>query len=216
MESIENDFHHRMSCIRDLINATHPNADLSDESPRISPTVQKSVRGLVIVMLFGAYEKTVKSLCQELIETASTFRGKQKNLTMPFRLIGIFNQINALRDQSIKRSTIWERTLPDLLGRIEGDASLLCNTWPDNGEYMKRSQLKLFCRVFNLSQALQQLGPINDKLDMIVVERNQIAHGELTAEEVGRRYSETEIRSLVDEWETRWTSFFDISLIDCG
>jgi hypothetical protein len=45
------------------------------------------------------------------------------------------------------------------------------------------------------------------RLDSIVSERNQIAHGRLTADEVGRNYSIGELMELVQLWRDRWGSF---------
>ncbi|WP_146143612.1 MAE_28990/MAE_18760 family HEPN-like nuclease [Bifidobacterium callitrichos] len=202
IDNIKSNFNYTIDSVRDLVKSTHDNH-------QIPPDVKKSIRGLAIVMLFGAYEKMIKTLCAELIETASTFRGKQRNLSPQFRMVGIASQINAIRDPAAKKSTLWERTLPNVLKQIDGEASALTEIWPDNGEYMKRSQVLIFCQFFNLGEAIGSLGKVHNIIDSIVSQRNQIAHGELTAQEVGRNYSEVDIDSLINDWENGWSNFLD-------
>lgn len=202
IDNIKNNFNYTIDSVRDLVKSTHDNLQIPSD-------VKKSIRGLAIVMLFGAYEKMIKALCAELIETASTFRGKQRNLSPQFRMVGIASQINAIRDPAAKKSTLWERTLPNVLKQIDGEASALTEIWPDNGEYMKRSQVLIFCQFFNLGEAIGSLGKVHNIIDNIVSQRNQIAHGELTAQEVGRNYSEVDIDSLINDWENGWSNFLD-------
>ena len=47
------------------------------------------------------------------------------------------------------------------------------------------------------------------RLDTIVIERNGIAHGRLTPEEVGRNYLFADIQMLVNLWECRWITFIE-------
>ena len=72
---------------------------------------------------------------------------------------------------------------------------------------MKKSQVRLFCDIFNLGDPGRILKEIWVILDTIVVERNNIAHGKATPEEVGRSYSREDVRKLVDSWQARWLEF---------
>ena len=63
---------------------------------------------------------------------------------------------------------------------------------------MRCSQVYLFCDLFELGDPGLILKEIWDRLDTVVVERNDIAHGKATPEEVGRAYSSADVRSLVE------------------
>jgi hypothetical protein len=47
------------------------------------------------------------------------------------------------------------------------------------------------------------------QLDTVVSERNGVAHGRLTPDQVGRNYSIADLRELVARWEQRWGEFID-------
>lgn len=72
---------------------------------------------------------------------------------------------------------------------------------------MKRSQVVLFSRLFGLDDPGPILKEVWSRLDTVVTERNNIAHGSLTADEVGRRYSLDDATELCRLWELRWSEF---------
>jgi len=66
---------------------------------------------------------------------------------------------------------------------------------------MKRSQVSLISDIFGLGDPGKILKEIWERLDTIVIQRNYIAHGKMTPEEVGRSYSSSEVKNLVDLWK---------------
>jgi hypothetical protein len=104
---------------------------------------------------------------------------------------------------------IWRDIGPGLLdGAFDSrQCTINPNLFPSDGTFMKRSQVVLFCDIFELGDPGPILQEVWGRLDTIVTERNGIAHGRLAPEEVGRDYSLGDIRSLVDLWEQRWISF---------
>jgi hypothetical protein len=72
---------------------------------------------------------------------------------------------------------------------------------------MQTPQVTTFCRIFGLGDPAPVLREVWSRLDTIVTERNGIAHGRLTPDEVGRTYSLADLNSLVDLWEQRWGDF---------
>jgi hypothetical protein len=63
--------------------------------------------------------------------------------------------------------------------------------------------------IFELGDPGCILREVWDRLDTIVIERNNIAHGAATPEEVGRAYSSMDTRNLVDIWESRWLELIE-------
>lgn len=74
---------------------------------------------------------------------------------------------------------------------------------------MKRSQVELFCEIFDLGDPGPVLQEVWGRLNTVVTERNGIAHGSMTPEEVGRNYSLAEIQMLVNLWQQRWIDFIN-------
>ncbi|MEJ1938614.1 hypothetical protein WDZ92_51115, partial [Nostoc sp. NIES-2111] len=81
--------------------------------------------------------------------------------------------------------------------------------FPDDGSFMKTSQILLLCEVFDLGNPAPVMREAWDRINGIVDERNSIAHGRQTPEEVGRRYSHDDLLKLIDLWEARWTEFLN-------
>ena len=75
---------------------------------------------------------------------------------------------------------------------------------------MKASQVILWCELFGIADPHLILHRTWATIDAVVAERNGIAHGRPTADEVGRRYSEGEIRQLVNDWHDDWLDFLQI------
>ncbi|MHA3834946.1 hypothetical protein ACXR8F_04395 [Terrabacter sp. AAH1] len=72
---------------------------------------------------------------------------------------------------------------------------------------MKRSQIELWCRTFEVPHPAALLHRTWPVIDTVVSERNGVAHGRLTPEDVGRRYSEADMRQLIANWHDDWKDF---------
>jgi hypothetical protein len=75
---------------------------------------------------------------------------------------------------------------------------------------MKREQVRVLCDLFELGDPAPVLREIWTRLNTIVDERNAVAHGRQTPDEVGRNYSLAELQTLVDLWQQRWGEFLDL------
>jgi hypothetical protein len=192
-----------LDAVRRLIDATD-----QAHNPH-APDAGREARGLAIVLLFASYENLLKSLCRRLLEIASTLRVGNRRLRKGFRLFAVHNQFRSASRASDRK--IWRDIGPSLMACVfdSRQCSIDPNLFPSDGSFMKRSQVSLFCEIFELGDPGFILKEIWDRLDTIVTERNGIAHGSLTPEEVGRNYSLTDIKTLVSVWQLRWVSFID-------
>lgn len=192
----------RLDAVRCIVNATHP-------TPPGAPDAGREIRGLAIVLLFASYENLLKSLCRQLLEVATSLRVGNRRLRKGFRLFAVHNLIQSAT--VVPKDKLWKSAGPRLLDSASETKSCSINTslFPDDGSFMKSSQVILFCDIFELGDPGPILKEVWDRLDTIVKERNGIAHGGLTPEEVGRNYSFAEIQNLISLWQLRWTSFID-------
>lgn len=176
-------------------------------SPASEMDISREARGLAILLLFASYENLLTSLCRGLLEMAVGLRVGNRRLRKGFRLFAIHNYFQSIANSSDGRR--WKDSGPRLLDCIFDSRSCTVNTdlFPADGSFMKCSQVALFCEIFELGDPGAILKEVWTRLDAIVAERNGIAHGRLTPDEVGRNYSLTDVRTLVDLWQQRWMAF---------
>lgn len=193
----------RLDSVRRILDASHPT------QPPTGPDAGREARGLAILLLFASYENLLTSLCRRFLEIALTLRVGNRRLRKGFRLFSVYSHVQAIGDASEGR--IWRDISPQLLDCAFDSSQCTINPdlFPKDGSFMKSSQVALFCEIFELGDPGPVLREIWSRLDTIVTERNGIAHGRLTPEEVGRGYSLGDTRTLVDAWQLRWGAFID-------
>lgn len=187
----------RLHTVRRLLDATHAPSNAID--------VSRETRGLCIVLLFAAYENLLYSLCRGLLETAGSLRVGSRRLKPGLRLFAAHPAL-----QAVASSNIWEsgRKVVETLDDTR-PCEIKPGLFPQDSSYMKRSQVRLFSSLFDLGDPARVLEAAWDRIDVIVSQRNAIAHGRERPDEVGRNYSIAELRALVDLWEDRWVAFID-------
>lgn len=194
----------RLDDVRRILDASHPAAP-----PPGAPDAGRDARGLAIVLLFASYENLLTSLCRRLLEVAMNLRVGNRRLRNGFRMFavhGLFQSVAGASEGKIWRD-IGRRLLDCAFDSKQ--CSINSDLFPSDGSFMKRSQVILFCEIFDLGDPGPVLREVFSRLDTVVTERNGIAHGRLTPEEVGRNYSLADIQMLVDVWQTRWIAFID-------
>lgn len=198
----KSDLSQRVAKACELLDASHPPVTGR-------PDVGSAARGLSIVLLYAAYEKLLTSLCRSMLETAATLRVGNKRLRPGLRVFSIFNLLHGVTD--VGPSQVWKKYGPEVVDALEYGKvkNLPTNLFPRDGSFMKRSQVTLFAELMGLPSPGPILQEVWARLDTVVTERNSIAHGNLTADDVGRNYTITEVTVLAYFWELRWTQFLD-------
>lgn len=194
----------RLDAVRRILDATHPTFPVHGV-----PDAGREVRGLAIVLLFAAYENLLTSMCRRLLEIATTLRVGNHRLRKGFRLFAVHHLLQSIAEASDGR--VWRDLGPRLLDCAFDSkrCSINPDLFPADGSFMKCSQISLFCKIFELGDPGPVLREVWNRLDTVVTERNGIAHGRLTPEEVGRNYSLADTQDLVEIWEQRWISFIN-------
>ncbi|QEM45758.1 hypothetical protein [Mycolicibacterium grossiae] len=193
----------RITIVRSLIDETHP------EPPNVG-AISREARGLAIVLLFAAYENLLTTLNRTLLECVIRMRVSNRRLRPGFRTFAVHSAAVSLRDSSGRK--LFTKTLPDIVAIVDRggrSTSIDPNVFPDDGSFMKRSQIVVWCELFDVGHPGALLSRTWNNIDGIVAQRNGIAHGRLTPQEVGRNYTESEIRQLVDDWLDDWNMFLD-------
>jgi len=196
----------RIDSVIRLIDETHPAP--RPAQPSLPGPISREARGLAIVLLFAAYEHLLTSLTRSLLETAIRLRVSNRRLRPGFRAFAFAGTARSIKDLSEKK--LYSHGLPRLVldadpgGRI---CTIDPNSFPSDGSFMKTSQITVWCNLFDIPSPHLLLHRTWNTIDAVVSERNGVAHGRLTADEVGRRYTEPELRQLIDDWRDDWLDF---------
>lgn len=169
-------------------------------------SIEREARGLSVLLMFAAYENLLKSCTRQLIESAIQVRVHQSRLTEPFFAIAMQSSIRGVRDTGERKLPLKSKHFARSVRR-RAQANLDTSFFPDDGSFMKLSQVQEWCKFFDSPTILSTLGRIAGHLDGVVSDRNAIAHGRVSPSEVGRRRSEPEVRQLLTDWRTCWTDF---------
>jgi hypothetical protein len=173
--------------------------------------ISREARGLVLVLLFAAYENLLTTLTRTLLEAALKMRVGNRRLKPGFRAIALASAAQSLKDLSDKK--LFSHGLPRIVETAD-PGGRVCTIdpacFPSDGSFMKRSQVILWCEVFGINNPGSILYRTWSIFDTVVANRNGISHGRLTADQVGRQYSEGEIRKLVSDWREDWLDFLQV------
>lgn len=191
----------RVDVANRLIDETHPVGGATGP-------ISREARGLAVVLLFAAYENLLTSLTRTLLEGAIRCNVGNGRLRPGVRAFALEGAVKSVRDSSEKK--LYASALPNLVNAAAPRGrrcTLDPSSFPSDGSFMKRSQIELWCRIFEIPQPARLLHRTWPVIDTVVSERNGVAHGRLTPEDVGRGYSETDMRGLIANWNDDWTDF---------
>lgn len=168
------EFQRRIATIRRLLDANQ--ASIADTD---GFDVSREVRGLTILLLFASYENLIKSLCRGILEKAARLRIGNRRLKIGFRQFAVYGHFESMTKSS--RSKVWKTSGRELLECAfeTRSCTINANRFPDDGSFMKSSQVRLLFEIFDLGDPGSVLKEIWPRLDAIVIERNNIAHGAL-------------------------------------
>lgn len=191
----------RIDVVLSLIDETHPTP------PDVGP-ISREARGLAIVLLFAAYEELLRSLTRTLLETVVRLRISNSRLQPGLRAFALKDAAKSLRNVGEKK--VFVTAIPaiiELVGRTDRQPTVNTGDFPDDGSFMKQSQVEVWARTFQIGPPAAVLKGVWNSIDAVVTQRNKIAHGALTPQDVGRGYTEGEIRDLIANWYADWDQF---------
>lgn len=199
----------RIETILRLIDATH-GKDIQTGNLNSEHDVSKEARGLVMVLLHASYENLLTGLNRTLLEGAVKCRVSNRRLRPGIRMFALDSAVDSLRNVSERK--VYKEKLPELIA-LTVSTQRPCSIdlekirFPTDGSFFKRSQIKLWCDIFSIPNPEGLLSRVWGHINAVVDNRNAIAHGRLTAGQVGRDYTERDIRSLVNDWHHDWSQF---------
>jgi hypothetical protein len=168
---------------------------------QIKPLEAAACKGLMFVHLYGVYEYAVHSAVQAVLAAVRAEQLCPRDLH--HRSLTLFLNPGFSSASTAGRTRVWKRRL-DLVASFESATplqSLDDTLFPADGSHYRVAQLETIWAVFGITVPVVPESRLIGRIEELVENRNAIAHGRRTPEEVGGRYSVGEIEKRVDDIE---------------
>ena len=167
-------------------------------------------KGLLFVQTYAVYEYTVNNAVIGAVEAIKNHKHMMKDLLPSLMAIYLDPELKSLRDGSrskewLNRVKMFERAFsskrPDLSSNIKP---------PTDGTHYKYSHLRFIFSVFGIRRMPVRRRRHRNRIDEVVAHRNAIAHGREPPENIGRRYTRSEISSAIRQMRSVCMSLVNI------
>lgn len=184
----------RIAEIREFFNFIAP---LIPAAPTSTPRYLNTCKGLVFVQLYGVIEYTILSTISKCI-----FYINQESIKLndvkPIILGLVLNpELDSLMRVSLKK---WDKRY-SLFKKVEDDIiiNIANDLMPTDGKNIQYLQLQSIWNTFCLTEPIFHDIRFRGRLEDIVTNRINIAHGNQSAADVGTRMTLSEIKARVDD-----------------
>lgn len=169
-----------------------------------------TAKGIAFVQVYAVYEFTVCGVVRAAVESIKAHNHRLRDLTPSLMALALDSELSSLRDGGEKR--IWENRL-NLFERAfsKSTVDVPSNTGPPHdGSHFRYTQLLMIFRVFGINRMPVRRRAHIGRVNEVVGHRNQIAHGNETANEIGRRYTRAEIGHMMKQMRSVCLLLIDI------
>jgi hypothetical protein len=159
---------------------------------KLNGQVAQTAKGLAFVQLYAVYEFTVTSAVQVAINALVAHCHKTKNLTPSLMALFMDAHLESLRN--VDKKKMWKSRL-NLFNEIFSDnPAVVANTvLPSDGSHFRYTQLQTIFEVFGIQRIPAARRSHLLRIDEVVRNRNAVAHGRETPDNVGKRYSGADV-----------------------
>lgn len=202
-------FEQSMSELELLLRSANIFEQIGDRESNPSPDdiLVKTAKGISLVFLFSAYEQLLKGTVRAVLETANSYRGKLKNMQDGFIAAALNSSFQSYGDAAnVKTKIDNAKGVRSLLDSYVRDLKFT-DYFPDDGSYMKSTQVRTICYLFGLGDPAPILGRSWSHIDDFQKKRNAIAHGSVLPSTIGENYSALDIETFYTEWRYSWVAF---------
>lgn len=167
----------------------------------------KVMKGLFLVHLYGALEKSATASVQLLLTSIKSLQPKNADVILPFNVISMARHWKSIKDTRYKGAFL---QMQDFFLALESNSfhgidetlfsSLLMNIWANTIDEVVGA--------FGISGFTLT---ISDRalIDELVDKRNAVAHGRESAASVGEKYRCDELRKRLNDIQVLMTTFID-------
>ena len=161
-----------------------------------------TTKGLMFVQVYAVYEFTVKSVVRVAIDSIRARNYKIKDISPSMMSLFLDPELNSLRDGGRKNE--WENRLKIFDRAFSNDPVDLSSETspPGDGSHYRYTQLLVIFKVFGIRRLPVRRRQHRQRIDEVVNHRNTIAHGQEKAEDIGRRYTRSDILRIARQMKS--------------
>jgi HEPN superfamily RiboL-PSP-like protein len=159
------------------------------------------LKGLIFVHLYGIYENAIHSAVRAVLASVRSDQMSPRDLHYKILTLVLHREFASASDAG--RLRMWKQRL-DLVNSFDSATplkSLDDTIFPSDGSHYRIAQLETIWTVFGIVVPVVPEPRYIGRIEELVENRNAIAHGRRTPEEVGGRYSVSDIEKRVIDIE---------------
>ena len=159
----------------------------------------KELKGLLFIQMYAVYEYCVKRGFSSVVDEFNS-----RNLTIAQISDNVLPLVLNSYFVSIMRGSIqktWDRRLDLFARRWSTATAAIEEVFPKDGSQFRYSQLVLLWKMLGISSPSLPEARLRGILEEIVSNRNEVAHGESSPDDVGGRYSYADLESRLRDVE---------------
>lgn len=159
----------------------------------------RTLKGLIFVQFYSVYEFIVVNSFAAVVREFNSHAISFDKLKRSILSLTLHEKIVSLSNSSERRS--WKKRI-EIFEHCESsiNCAISDDLFPFDHSHFRTQQLQTICQLLGLPEnALISSPPIHGWVDEVVENRNAIAHGRLTAEAVGSRYSSAELNDRMED-----------------
>ena len=152
------------------------------------------LKGLAFVQMYSIYEFTVRGSVQATLSSLRASAAPAAKIRHEALSLVLDSSLSSAAQAGPAR--LWECRI-DLLGRARSPDSATefpDSLFPADGSHYRIRQLHTIWRVFGIGAPVVPDARLQGRIEEMVENRNAVAHGRRTADDVGRRYSLADIK----------------------
>ena len=176
--------------------------------PTATPQYLNTAKGLVFVQLYGVVEYTVTSAVAKCISYINSESVKISDIKPIIIGMALSPELDSLTQTNSKK---WEKRR-NIFQKIEQDTivHILDDIMPTDGKNIHYPQLESIRETFCLTDPVFHDNTFRGRLQDIVTNRVNIAHGNFSAAEIGARVTPQELTTRLNDVSAFCTHFISI------
>ena len=165
------------------------------QSPRSPMLVAQMTRGLVFVEVYAIWEYAVRTVTHTAVATIAAHGHSFWDLKPSLLAMYLDPQLESVRTCGLDK--VWETRLALFAKFFSKEPLPIVAIVPHDGSHFRFSQVKMILKTLGISRSITVRRRHPQMVDEIVNHRNAIAHGNETADLVGRRYTYSEVANRI-------------------
>ncbi len=212
-ETVRNEVAVRVLEVRDLLLIVSANDPIGERGRTRGASA--TCKGLFFVHLYGVYEYAITSAVQAALDTMRAATMSCRDVRRSLLALVLNPTWDGV--SKVGRKKLWKKRVA-LIGAMDDDAPMAtCDTlFPNDGTQFRKTQLETIWHVFGIGAPVLPHERLKLRIDILVDNRNAIAHGRRTASEVGRDYTSADLGDLVTDIDSLVQYIIDTMNAHCS